>query len=197
LALVWLGGVVTAEAEIYFYDPVPDYATSVSFDFSRVCSVGTHEFVLEKTTLRDIASCLGGAIKGNGGDAAAGESFLDFAAGPDIVRFSSNWEMGGPEEVLDGVEVRPATATELKGLPLLRAPIRFRFGTVGMPFKVLCQRLGPAVRKDGKVYYVHDENVPLKVGKDKKETFDVFALLQATVAGGVVTGIKMTRVTSD
>ncbi len=177
----------------YFYDEVPASAKQVGFDFARSCRVEGHDFFLEKDRLADVIGKLGrGKMKRNGEDAAGGEVFVDFAFGPNLVRFSSNCEMGGNDLLLDGVEVREGTVAELKDAPRLASPIVFIFGHQGMSIEKIRAHLGSSPIVSGKAYYVHAEQF-----KPPPSDFEVDDTLIVTFRNNVVTAIKLTRVTSN
>jgi len=194
-ALSLVTGLSGADAPLTsFYEEIPASATNVSFDFARSCRVENHEFILEKTTLAELIASLGrGEIKGNHRDAAECETFVDFAEGSNLVRFSSNCEMGGGD--LDQVEVRPAGVAELAELPRLQSPVMFLFGKQGMSFDQLRHCLGIARLTSGNVFYIHDQKAPVIAGK--ASDFRAYATLIAKIQHGVVSEIDLTRVTTN
>jgi hypothetical protein len=180
-------------------DVVPDSATTVKFDFAQWCKVGGHTFILEKTTLTDVIQAIGrGVIRFNGKDAAGGEFFVDYTDGGHLIRFSSNAEMGGDDHELGEVEVRPLTASEkVAGLPSLRLPVTFQFGSVGMPFSRLVAKLGEAVRVQGTAWYEYSGKRPIKVSSGEVLNYDVSATFQVKIVAGKVVAIDLGHVTSS
>ncbi len=181
-------------------DVVPDSATHVRFDFAQRCKVGDHTFILDdKTTLAGVIKTLGSGVIhriGTPGDADPGW-VVDYTDGRRLVRFASDGDMGGDDHVLEGVDVRPLTASEkIAGLPSLRPPVTFQFGSVGMSFSDLETVLGPAVRKRGVAWYVHTGKRPIKVSSGEVLEYDVLATLRVNVVEGKVVAIQLWHVTS-
>jgi len=179
-------------------DTVPDSATSVKFDFARWCKVGDHTFIIEKTTLADVVKTLGsGIIRFNGKDAGGGAFYVDYVCGNHIISFDCSAEMGGNDHELEGVEVRPLAAGEkVVGLPSLRLPITFQFGSVGMPFSDLVAALGQAKTTHGVACYEYSGKKPIKVSSGKVLDYDVTGTLQVKIVAGKVTAIDLGHVTS-
>jgi hypothetical protein len=180
-------------------DTVPDSATQVKFDFAQWCKVGDHTFILEKTTLADVVKTLGsGVIRFNGKDAGGGAYYVDYVCGNYIISFDCSAEMGGNDHQLEGVEVRPLGAGEkIAGLPSLRLPIAFQFGTVGMSFSDLVAALGQAKTTHGSAWYEYCGKKPIKVSSGKVLDYDVTGTLRVNVVAGKVVAIELGHVTSS
>jgi len=137
-------------------DVVPDSATAVKFDFAKWCKVDDHTFILEKTTLADVARTLkGGVIQriGNRDDANL-EWVVDYTDGRRLIRFSSFGDMGGENHELEGVEIRSlSTGNSGAQLTALAFCLRFQFGTIDMAFPDLVNALGPAIKTHGIAWY--------------------------------------------
>jgi hypothetical protein len=179
-------------------DVVPESATVAKFDFAQWCKVGDHTFVFETATLADVVRALGsGVIRRNEKDAAGGEFFIDYVSGRRWVRFSSNAEMGGDDHQLEEVEVRQLqNHDQTSGIPVLRSPVIFSFGTVGMPFSDLVAKLGPAMEVKHIVWYDF-------IGKKQEMDYagkpldgEVLGTLRAEIVGGRLISVQLGRVTS-
>jgi hypothetical protein len=198
-------------ATIWEPDDVFSSATKVDHDFVEWCQVGPHTFLQEKTTLSEILHALGkGFLKGNGGDAAAGEMRVDYTDGKNLIRFSSNNEMGGITQDLDGIEIRSLMPGEKAApLPELMLPITFPFGACGMTFRDLERRLGSATVVKGRAAYVYDVTRKIRnfynySGKERVKIpggemidLDVNGILEAKVSDGRVVAFRISHLTSE
>ena len=105
--------------------------------------------------------------------------------------------MGGEDHQLTGVEVRPlAAGKKAIGLPSLRLPIMFQFGSVDMSFVDLIAALGPTVNIQGVVWYEYSGKKPIKNYSGKTLDFDVLGTLRVQIASGKVVAIQLGHVTS-
>jgi len=180
-------------------DTVSDSAATVKFDFAHHCKVGDFTFRFETTTLDDIIHALGsGVIMGNGKDAGESELFVDFQDGENLIRFSSNAEMGGEDHRLGGVEVRPLSANEKRSaLPSLGLPVKFQFGSIGRPFSRLETLLGPAVITEGVAWYRCSGKKAIKDSSGKIMEYDVSGALRVQIVEGKVVALHVWHVTSS
>lgn len=179
-------------------DFVPDFATPVKFDFAQWCKVGDRTFILNKTTLAEVIHANGsGVFRDNRRDAAAGEFFVDYTGNGCLIRFSSNAEMSGDDHELEGVEMRPLTAGEkVAGLPSLRLPITFQFGSLGMSFTDLVAALGQTVQTPGIARYEYIGKKSIKNTSGNALDYDVLATLRVKIVAGKVATIDVGHVTS-
>jgi hypothetical protein len=180
-------------------DTAPDSAAMAKFDFAHHCKVGGHTFRFETTTLAEIVGELGsGVIRGNGKDAGDGEYTVDYLNGDELIRFSSNAEMGGDDHRLGGVEVRRLSGDEQRaGIPFLRFPVTFQFGSVEMPLANLIAVLGPAKKTGDVVWYRYVTQKQVKVSYGQSVDYDISATLWAEITAGRVSAIRLWHVTSN
>lgn len=191
-----IGSVIAISALPNFGDDIPSSATHVKTDFAKVCHVGAHKFMLEKTTLADVVHTFGrGVIRGNHQDAAGCETFVDYSDGTNLIRFSSNCEMGGGN--LDGVRIVPRFPKDLAGLPRLDEAVVFSFGGCGMSFDELQSRLGMTTRIKGNVSYLFEGKKPIRTSADKIVDYDVIGSLTATISQGKVIALEVFHSTSN
>jgi hypothetical protein len=196
LKAIAIGGLAASLSLPNFDDAIPTSATRVKIDFARSCHVEAHEFILEKTTLANIVHALGeGVIWGNHEDAAGCETFIDYTDGTNLIRFSSNCEMGGGD--LDEVRIIPRLPKDLTGLPRLKGIITFSFGTCGMSYTELQSRLGSTIKVKGTVTYLYEGRKPIRISTGKLVDYDVTGCLSATISHGKVIAVDVTHTTSS
>ena len=182
-----------------FGDVIPDDATPVAFDLAAWCDVAGHRFVFEKTPLAEVIQALGGGklqYIGDGGDAT---SYVDYSDGTHFIRFSSNDEMGGDDHALQGVEIRPLSASDQqKMLPRVTPPIRFPFGTLAIPLVGLTHELGHANEHDGvRAYlYLRTAHGAAKDDNGKSLDLETQSSLLVRTYGGKIVALSVNRVTS-
>ena len=184
---------------IWEQDDTFSSATRVDYDFVKWCRVGSHIFILESATLTDVIHAIGqGSLKGNRRDAAGGEFMVDYTDGKNLIQFSSNAEMGGDTHDLDGIEIRPLTPSEQEmDFPLLKAPLLFPFGNLGMPLNKLKTKLGPATTVMGKVAYFCREKRLIKVSTGEQINYEVDGVLEAKITRGKIAALRIAHLTSN
>jgi hypothetical protein len=180
-------------------DTVPASATMAKFDFAHHCKVGAHTFGFETSTLAEIIRELGsGVIKGNGKDAGDGEFTVDYAHGDELIRFSSNAEMGGDDHRLGGIEMRPLSGDEKRaGLPSIPFPVTFEFGSVKTRFANLIEILGPVKKTGDVVWYRFVGQKQIKTSSGQSVDYEASAALRVKITAGRISEIQVWHVTSS
>jgi len=123
---------------------------------------------------------------------------VDFQDGENLIRFSSNMEMGGEDHRLGGIEVRPLSADERHAaLPSLGLPVNFQFGSVGRPFSRLENQLGPAIITAGIAWYRCSGKKSIKDSSGKMLEYDILGSLRVQIVEGKVIAFHVWHVTSS
>jgi len=185
-----------------FGDVIPDDATHVAFDLAAWCDVAGHRFVFEKTPLAEVIKELDGGKLQRTGDAGAAtfDYYVDFTDGTHLVRFSSNNDMGGDDHALQGVEIRPLSASDQQRmLPRVPPPILFPFGTIAIPLVGLTHELGHANEHDGvRAYlYLHTAHGATKDDNGKPLDLETQSSLLVRTYGGKIVALVVWRVSTS
>jgi len=190
---------VVPEHSVADEDSIPDSAATVNFDFVHHCEIGDCAFRFETTTLGGIIHALGGGvIAENGKDAGEGEFYVDFQDGTNLIRFSSNAEMGGKDHLLGEIEIRPLSIDEKRAvIPYLRSPEIFQFGSVGESYSRLKALLGTAEINDGVAWYRCSGKKSIKDSSGKILEYDVSGALRLHIVEGKVVALHVWQVTSS
>jgi hypothetical protein len=201
--LVWLALLWTtsgAPAAISDDEDLSIGATKVSWDFTRWCDVGSHHFVLEKTTLADVIRTFGAGTMTKTGTSGAAvfDWVVNYRHKNEVVTFMSNNDMGGPEHDLGEIEIQPATKLQgAANFPEIKGPIKTSFAKDVMSFTDLQHTLGKAKILEGnRAKYEYSGHIKLPYYSGQLVNFDVTGWLEMEVSNQKICDLDFGRVTS-